>query len=46
LLAEGKSSRVVGINGGKIVDMDIDKALAVPRKFNEQLYTIANVLSY
>ncbi|AYD39413.1 6-phosphofructokinase [Clostridium fermenticellae] len=46
LLSQGKSSRVVGINGGKIVDMDIDEALAVPRKFNVELYKVANVLSY
>lgn len=46
LLSQGKSSRVVGINGGKIVDMDIDEALAVPRKFNAELYKVANVLSY
>ena len=31
LLEEGKSSRVVGVKEGKIFDMDIDEALAVPR---------------
>ncbi len=46
LLSEGKSSRVVGISGGTIMDMDIDEALAVPRHFDEKLYEIANILSY
>ncbi|MDT8716085.1 6-phosphofructokinase [Clostridium sp. 19966] len=46
LLIEGKSSRVVGMRGGKIVDDDIDEALAMPRKFDDNLYEIANALSY
>jgi 6-phosphofructokinase 1 len=46
LLEEGKSSRVVGVNDGKISDMDIDEALAVPRQFDEKLYEIASALSY
>lgn len=46
LIEEGKSSRVVGVEDGKIFDMDIDEALAVPRKFDEKLYEIANALSY
>lgn len=46
LLMEGKSSRVVGIRGGQIVDDDIDEALSMPRTFNEKLYEIARALSY
>ncbi len=46
LLAEGKSSRVVGVIDGKIKDLDIDEALAMPRKFDEKLYEIAKILSY
>lgn len=46
VLAEGKSSRVIGIRGGKIIDDDIDEALAMPRKFDEDLYEIARALSY
>jgi len=46
LLEEGKSSRVVGIKDGKIVDMDIDDALLIERQFDEKLYEIANALSY
>jgi 6-phosphofructokinase 1 len=46
LLIEGKSSRVVGIRGGVIIDDDIDEALAMPRKFDNDLYEIAKSLSY
>ncbi|OPJ65132.1 6-phosphofructokinase [Clostridium oryzae] len=46
LLLEGKSSRVVGMRGGKIVDDDIDEALSMPRTFDENLFDIARALSY
>ncbi|MBU5268527.1 6-phosphofructokinase [Clostridium cochlearium] len=46
LLLEGKSSRVVGINDNKIVDMDIHEALSIEHKFDEKLYEIAKALSY
>ncbi|PJI07829.1 MULTISPECIES: 6-phosphofructokinase [Clostridium] len=45
VLLEGKTSRVIGIRNGKIIDQDIDEALAVPRKFDDKLYDIANMLS-
>lgn len=45
LLIEGKSSRVVGMRNGQIVDDDIDEALSLPRRFDENLYNIANILS-
>ncbi|PIH04362.1 6-phosphofructokinase [Clostridium combesii] len=45
LLIGGKSSRVVGIKNGKIIDMDIDEALAVERSFDQELYDIATILS-
>lgn len=45
LLVEGKSSRVVGIKNGDIIDMDIDEALSIERKFDEKLYDMAQVLS-
>lgn len=45
LLEEGKSSRVVGIRGNKIIDLDIDEALEEPRRFDEKLYEIANALA-
>lgn len=46
LIAEGKTSRVVGLKNGKIMDMDIDEALAMERHIDEDLYKIANILSY
>ncbi len=45
LLIDGKSSRVVGIRNGKIIDMDIDEALSIERSFDEELYEIATTLS-
>ncbi|MBU5592609.1 6-phosphofructokinase [Clostridium sp. MSJ-4] len=45
VLMEGKSSRVVGIRDGKVVDLDIDEALSMPRTFNEDLFEIAQILS-
>lgn len=45
LLISDKSSRVVGIKNGEIIDMDIDEALAVERSFDEELYEIATTLS-
>ncbi|WP_160677654.1 6-phosphofructokinase [Clostridium sp. C8-1-8] len=46
LLLEGKTCRVVGIRNNHIMDMDIDEALAMERKFDEKLYEIATALSY
>jgi 6-phosphofructokinase 1 len=46
LIEQGKTSRVVGVRNGRIIDMDIDEALAVERHFDEELYEIANILSY
>ncbi|WP_027625208.1 6-phosphofructokinase [Clostridium lundense] len=46
LLMDGKSSRVVGVRGGEVIDIDIDEALAMERKFDEKLYDIATALSY
>ncbi|MBU3189366.1 6-phosphofructokinase [Clostridium bowmanii] len=46
VLMEGKSGRVIGMRGGKIVDEDINTALAMPRKLNEELYEMAKILSY
>ena len=46
LLLEGKTSRVVGIRDNKIIDDDIDDALAMKRKFDEKLYEISKIISY
>ena len=46
LLLEGKSSRVVGLRNNKVVDDDIDEALSMKSKFDDELYNIAEILSY
>ena len=38
LLKEGKAGRVVGIRGGKIVDQEINDALAMKLKFDKTLF--------
>ena len=45
VLLEGKTSRVIGIRDNKIVDDDIDEALAIERKFDMNLYDIAEIIS-
>lgn len=45
LLKEGAINRAVGIRDNKIIDMDIIEAVNMPRKFDEELYKIAQVLS-
>ncbi len=45
LLAEGKSKRVVAMQGGKIVDFDITEALEMKRVFDIDLYNIAKTIS-
>ena len=45
LLLEGKSARVIGLRDGHITDDDIDEALAMTRKFDDNLYDIATALS-
>ena len=46
VLIEGKSGRVIGLRDGKITDEDVNVALAMPRKFDEELYRISKILSY
>ncbi len=45
LLVEGKGGRVVGMRDNKIVDMDIHEALSMEKKFDYELYELANILS-
>ena len=45
VLLQGKTSRVIGIRDNKIIDDDIDEALAMPRKIDEDLYNLTTVLS-
>lgn len=46
LLIDGKSSTVVGVRGGKVIDMDINEALSIEAEFDEELYLIGEALSY
>lgn len=41
LLDEGKSGRVVGIKDNKVIDMEIGKALALKKEFQQELYELA-----
>lgn len=45
LIIEGKSARVVGIKDNKIIDLNIDEALSMKNKFDEDIYQMAKVLS-
>ncbi|MEG0133225.1 MAG: 6-phosphofructokinase [Clostridium sp.] len=44
-LMSGKSARVIGIKGNKIIDMDIKEALAMESQFDEELYKLSIDLS-
>jgi len=45
LLLEGKSSKVLGIKCNQVVDLDIDEALSVEKKFNRETYDLTKILS-
>ncbi len=45
LLKNGASNRVVVMQNGRLVDMDITEGLNMPRKFNEDLYRVAMNIS-
>lgn len=45
VLLAGKSTRVIGIKNNKIIDCDIDEAMAMPSKFDIKLYKDAKILS-
>lgn len=44
LMGDNCGGRVVGIKDNKIIDMDIDSALALERKFDSELYKISTTL--
>lgn len=46
LLDKGVGNRVVAMQNGKIVDFDIMEALAMKKPFDENLYNIANEISF
>lgn len=45
LLKENQGGRVVGIKGGKVIDLPIAEALAIPPRFDEELFEQAKMLS-
>jgi 6-phosphofructokinase len=45
LLQDGMTSKAVGIKGDDIVYYDLDKALNMPRKRDESLMDLAEILS-
>ena len=46
LLDKGIGNRVVAMQNGKIVDFDIKEALSMKKPFDENLYNIANEISF
>ncbi len=45
LMMENKTSRVVGIKGNAIIDLDISEALLIKKEINKEMYELAKVLS-
>ncbi len=45
LLKEGKTARVLGLKCNQIIDLDINEALKIKKKFDIQMYNTAKVLS-
>ena len=46
LLSQGIGNRVVGMQSSKIVDFDIQEALAMKKPFEEELYHIAGEIAF
>ncbi len=46
LLEKGIGNRVVGLKDGKIIDVDIQEALNMKKPFSEDLYKIADEISF
>lgn len=45
LLLEGKSGRVIGVKNYQLIDMNINEALGMTRKFNQHRYELSKKLS-
>jgi 6-phosphofructokinase 1 len=45
LLLQGAKSRVVGVSGKNVIDMDIDEALSMKNNFDMDAYELAKILS-
>lgn len=46
LLEKGVGNRVVGLKDGKVIDVDIQEALKMKKPFSEDLYKIADEISF
>jgi len=46
LLSRGASNRVVGMKDNKIVDFDIQEALAMSKPFDDELYRVCNEITF
>ena len=45
ILCEGKSNRVIGVKNGRIIDLDMDEALAMTKTLDEYQYQVSKNLS-
>lgn len=45
LLMEGKKGRAIGVKGSEIIDVDINEALEMKKKINEDLYELTRILA-
>lgn len=45
LLVKGESSRMLGVKGKEIIDMDIDEGLSIKKELDEDILDLANELS-
>ena len=45
ILLEGKTNRVVGIQNGKMIDIDMDEALAMQKEIDPYQIEISTMLS-
>jgi 6-phosphofructokinase 1 len=45
LLKKGKSGRTLGMKCNKIIDLDIEEALSIEKKFDKEMYHTAKILS-
>ena len=46
LLEQGIGNRVVGMQGGKVVDFDIQEALSMTKPYDEKLHQIAEDVAF
>lgn len=44
-LIEGRTSRVIGVDGNRVFDMDIDEALEMKKTLDQDIFKLAEILS-